>query len=102
MLDQMMVDESAVTTLEAFAESYPDDELGIQKAAVALDERQDGEPVSRVSLLLNDPSGETWDVDRVRELRLTLGRKATELHLPPVSLTLVAQSEEEAQEIFAE
>jgi hypothetical protein len=57
MLDQMMVDESAATALEAFAESYPDDKLGIRKAAFALDGRQDGEPVSRVSLLLNDPPG---------------------------------------------
>jgi hypothetical protein len=51
-------------------------------------------------LLLSDPVDETWDVDRIRELRMTLGRKAVELGLPAVSLTLVAESDPEAVEAF--
>jgi hypothetical protein len=45
-----------------------------------------------VLLLLTDPSGDTWDVDHIRALRQTLGRKATDLELPPVTLTLVAEN----------
>jgi len=52
--------------------------------------------------MLRDPGGDTWDIDRVRDLRLALGRKAAELGLPPVSLTLVAESEPEAAEAFAQ
>jgi len=58
--------------------------------------------VTRVLLLLSDPPGDTWDVDRIRELRLALGRKATQLDLPPVTLTLVAESEAEAEEAFVQ
>lgn len=79
--------------LKTFATSYRDREFVVHRAAVALDERQDGEPVTRVALLLDDPAGDTWDVDQVQELRTALGRKATELGLPPVSVTLVPESE---------
>lgn len=98
-----MTDEgTAVAELAEFATGYSDSELTVLKAAVSMDERQDGELVARVLLLLSDPAGDTWDVDHVRELRLALGRKATELGLPPVSLTLVAQREAEATEAFAQ
>lgn len=83
------------TELERFAASYEDPELRVHRAAVALDERQDGEPVTRVVLLLDEPSAETWPPERVRELRHALGRKATELGLPSVSVTLVPESEAE-------
>jgi len=88
--------------LADFAKGYRDEAFNVRKAAVSFDERQDGELVSRVLLLLSDPAGDTWEVDRIRELRLALGRKATELKLPPVTLTLVAESEVEAAEAFAQ
>jgi len=95
-----MPDDAAISGFIAFAKGYTSPDLTIHDATVALDERQDGEPVTRVQLLVSDPSGDTWDVERVRDLRLVLGRKATELDLPPVSLTLIAESEIEAAEIF--
>ena len=67
-----------------------------------LDERRDGEPVTRVTLLVTDPTTETWDVGRVRDLRHALGHRAAELGLPAVSLTLVPESEAEVVEAFAQ
>jgi hypothetical protein len=95
-----MIEEGTLKALERTATALSDAELRVERAAVSLDERQDGEPVTRVILLLNDPSGETWDVDRIRELRNALGRAATELGLPPVSMTLVPESEAEFVEPF--
>jgi len=97
-----VVDNAFVAELVEFAVSYSDDTFTVRKASVSLDEGQDGEAVTRVLLLLSDPRDDTWDVDRIRELRLALGRKATELGLPPVTLTLVAESEAEAAEAFAQ
>lgn len=97
-----MTAELATAQLERFAREYGDEELGVRRAAAVPDIRQDGEPVVRVVLLLRDPQGDTWNIDSVRELRLALGRKATELGLPPVSLTLVPESEPEAAEAFAQ
>lgn len=97
----MAADASPTTELERFAAAYRDDEVIVRRAEVTPDVRQDGEPVSRVMLLLSDPVDETWDIDRLRELRVTLGRKAVELGMPAVSLTLVAESDPEAAEAFA-
>jgi hypothetical protein len=97
-----MVRDVAVKELEEFAVRDHDLDLTVHRALVALDERQDGETVTRVTLLLDEPAGDTWDVDRVRDLRQALGRKATELGLPPVTLTLVPQSEAELVEAFAD
>lgn len=99
---EIVVDDAPVAELVEFATSYRDETFSVHKVSISLDEGQDGEPVTRVLLLLSDPAGDTWDVDRIRELRLALGRKATELGLPPVSLTLVAESEVEAEEAFAQ
>lgn len=101
MLVAMAADASPTTELERFAAAYRDDEVIVRRAEVTPDVRQDGEPVSRVMLLLSDPVDETWDIDRLRELRVTLGRKAVELGMPAVSLTLVAESDPEAAEAFA-
>lgn len=95
-----MVNEKANAELEQFATDYRDEQLTIHRAAVTLDERLDGELVTRIALLLNNPTGDTWDVDRVRALRTALGRKATELELPDVSLTLVPEDEAELVEAF--
>ena len=96
-----MTEDERIAELVRFAESYSDEALGIKKALVSLDENQEGDPVTRVVLLLADPSGDTWEVDRISELRQTLGRKATDLELPPVTLTLIAESEREAIDAFA-
>ena len=97
-----VTDEERIAELAKFAESYSDEALGIKKALVSLDENQEGEPVSRILLLLADPTGDTWEVDDIRKLRQTLGRRATDLELPPVTLTLVAESEREAIDAFAQ
>lgn len=97
-----VTDEERIAELAKFAESYSDEALEIKKALVSLDENQEGEPVSRILLLLVDPPGDTWEVDDIRELRQTLGRKATDLELPPVTLTLVAESERDAIDAFAQ
>ncbi len=94
------MDNGTMGELKTFAASYRDGEFVVHRAAVTLDERQDGEPVTRVALLLDDPAGDTWDVDQVQELRTALGRKATDLGLPPVSVTLVPESEVGLVEAF--
>jgi hypothetical protein len=92
----------SIRELARFAEQFSDGELAVRRASAFLDERQDGEPVTRVHLLVTDPSGETWRIDSVRELRRMLQRRAGELRLPPVSITLVAESEAEASETFSQ
>ena len=99
---QDMTDGGATHQLERFALGYRDDEIEVRRAIAALDERRDGEPVTRVTLLVTDPTAETWDVGRVRELRHALGHRAVELGLPAVSLTLVPESEAEVVEAFAQ
>ncbi len=88
--------ESATEELEEFATAWEEAGLGVRRALAVLDERQDGEPVTRLKLLVSDPPGATWDVATVRKLRYALGRRAVELNLPPVSLTLVPEAEAEA------
>jgi hypothetical protein len=101
ILSNMATDAAATAELEAFAKAYNDDQLVVRQAAASPDIRQDGEDVIRLALVLRDPDGDTWDVGRVRRLRFDLGRKATELGLPPVSLTLVAEGEPEAADALA-
>jgi hypothetical protein len=96
-----MPSERDLHELQDFAVSVAPGGLTVHRALAALDERQDGEPVTRLVLLLNEPSGDTWEVKLVQELRTLLARKATELRLPPVSLTLVPESEAEVLEGFA-
>jgi len=96
----MVEDRGPANELEEFAASYAVGDVSVRRAEATSDVRQDGDPVTRILLLLSDPEEETWDVDRVRELRVALGRKATELGLPPVSMTLVAESDAEAVDAF--
>jgi DNA-binding transcriptional ArsR family regulator len=70
--------------------------LGVRQIAIGFDERQDGEPVTRVLLLVEDPSGPTWDLPVVSELRRALARKAVELGLPAISISLVPVSDRDA------
>lgn len=96
-----MTEEDAIGELVEFAESYSAPALAVKRALVSLDENQEGDPVTRVTVLLTEPSGDTWDVDDIRALRHALGRRAAELSLPRVTLTLVAESEREAIDAFA-
>jgi hypothetical protein len=91
----MTGDGEARSELLAFARDHGVEGLATRDARVFLDERQDGEPVTRVVLVLDDPTGDTWDVEAVTELRRSLGRRATELGLPGVSVTLIPKSEAE-------
>jgi hypothetical protein len=94
--------KTATDELEQFATGLEPTRLTVKRAAIALDERQDGEPVTRAVLLVTEPEGDTWDVGAVRELRFALGKKATELGLPPISLTLVPEGEAELVEAFSD
>lgn len=99
-LPHVLSEVDALTELQESAASYRRQSIVALGALVRLDERLDGEPVVRIVLLLEDPADETWELDQVIELRRALGRRAAELGLPPVSLTLVAQSEPAARELF--
>jgi hypothetical protein len=95
-----MSTDDAASLLARFAVDSDFADVVVRDAQVSLDERQDGEPVTRVVLLLEDPVGDTWDVERVSELRRELGRRATDLGLPAVSVTLVPLSEADLVEAF--
>lgn len=95
-----MSTEDAASHLARFAVESDIADVVVRDAHVSLDERQDGEPVTRVVLLLEDPSGDTWNVERVSELRREIGRRATDLGLPAVSVTLVPVSEADLVEAF--
>lgn len=97
-----MTDQDGIAELVKFAQSYSSSAVAIKQALVSLDENQDGDPVTRVALLLTEPHGDTWEVDDIIEMRQALRRRATELSLPPVTLTLVAESERDAIDAFAQ
>jgi hypothetical protein len=90
--------ERAREELAEFAVGMELEGLGVRQISIAFDERQDGEPVTRVLLLVNDPSGPTWELPVVSELRAALARKAAELELPTVSISLVPESDRDAAE----
>jgi hypothetical protein len=92
--------DAAVAEFVEFAKGWSTTGLSVRKAKARLDENREGEPVMRVQLLLSDPDGSTWDMDLADELERALDRKATELGLPFVSYTLIAERESSAK-IFA-
>jgi len=55
-----MAEEDGIGELIEFAESYSDEAVAVKRALVSLDENQEGEPVTRILLLLEDPRGDTW------------------------------------------
>ena len=71
-------------------------DLGVRQVRLLADERQDGEPVTRVLLLVDDPKGPTWELEGVTKLREELSRRATELGLPAVSVSLVPESDRDS------
>lgn len=89
--------------LERFATDLAVEGLAVHKATASLDESQDGEPVTRVTLLVNDPQrGEsTWNFEGVRELKRQISLKAIELDLPAASVTLIPDSEAGLVDSFA-
>jgi len=98
MSDELVAREA----LKHFAEQIDLGEIVVRRASAEPDIRQDGSPVTRMMLVLKDPDGDTWGVEPLRELRTVLGRKAVELGLSGVSLTLLDESGPEAAEQFAE
>lgn len=90
-----MVDDNRLDRLIRVAKDSRSDSLTVHQAIAALDEKHDGEPVTRIALLVDDPTSDTWPAAEVHRLREALERKAVELDLPEVSLTLVPESERE-------
>ncbi len=76
----------------------------MHKANIFLDESQDGEPVTRITLLVSDPKKgeETWQFEAVRKLKDKFARKTIELGLPAPSVTLVPDSEAALVEAFSQ
>ena len=94
--------EGALRDFASFAESMDFDGIKVHRALVALDERQDGEPVTRSVLLVDNPRGNrsTWELDSVIGLRRTLAEHAAQLGLPPLSVSLVPEREASSVESF--
>lgn len=88
--------ERAREELAEFAIGLKLEGLGVRQIAIGFDERQDGEPITRVLLLVDDPSGPTWEPPIVSELRKALAHKAVELDLPTVSVSLVPESDRDS------
>lgn len=89
----------ALEELAEFAIQGDPHDLGIKQFRWRLDDRQDGEPVTRLLLLVDDPNGPTWDLAAVQELRERISRKAAELKLPAVSISLVPESDRDAADV---
>lgn len=92
--------DNPTAQLEQFATSCAEGDLAVRRAEAAPDVRQNGDPVTRILSLVSDPDADTWGLDHVSKLRLALGQKATELGLPPVNVTLLAESDAEAADAF--
>jgi DNA-binding transcriptional ArsR family regulator len=95
-----LLGERRQEALEELAEfAMGSEEPGVKQVRYRLEERLDGEPVTRLLLLVDDPRGPTWDLDAVSDLRKRLGKRATELGLPAVSISLVPESERDAADV---
>jgi hypothetical protein len=89
--------EEALEELEEFA--LRSEDLGVQQISYRLEEQLDGEPIARLLLLVDDPRGPTWDLTAVSGLREKLSKRATELGLPAVSISLVPESDRDAADV---
>lgn len=89
----------ALEELAMFATQGEFSDLGIKQIRLRTEERQDGEPVTRLLLLVDDPHGPTWDLDAVSGLREKLSRRAAELDLPALSISLVPESDRDAADV---
>jgi hypothetical protein len=93
--------DEAVRELKLYASAAHEGLLNVYDAAISLDERRDGEAITKVTLLLDDPAADTWGFEMVQALRAAIERKATALGLPRVSLTLVPRSEADLVPAFS-
>lgn len=93
---------AALSELSDFAIEQEFEGLRVHAATLGLDERRDGEPVTRIALLVDDPEGDTWALDSVLALRRALARRAAELELPMVAVSLVPESDADSRESFAQ
>lgn len=92
--------EQALGRFEDFLVGVEVEGIKVHRASLTLDGRRDGEPVTRALLLVDDPAKQTWDLGSVTELRRTLARHATELGLPPLSVSLVPEREADSVPSF--
>lgn len=93
--------DEALKELKLYASTTHDGLLNVYDAAISLDERRDGEAITKVALLLDDPDADTWGFEMIQALRAAIARKGTELGLPRVSLTLVPRSEADLVPAFS-
>ncbi len=93
--------EGAVKEFDDFLYGTEIEGLKVHRSIVAFDEPRDGEAVARVLLLVDDPIEQTWELESVMELRSAAARKATEVGLPPISVSLVPESEADSVADFA-
>jgi hypothetical protein len=93
--------EEALKRFSDFAVGLEVEGMKVHQVSLALDERLDGDPVTRVLLLVDDPKKQTWDLDSVTALRTALARFATEIGLPTVSISLVPEAEADSVPSFA-
>lgn len=91
----MTTETGALRELEEYARRYAAGGLRARGAHAYPDVRRDGEPVTRVLLVLDDPAGDTWDLAAVTELRRAMNRKAAALGLPAAVLSLIPSRETE-------
>jgi hypothetical protein len=89
----------ALEELAKFATQGEFQDLGIRQIRLRSEESQDGEPITRLLLLVDDPSGPTWELEAVSDLRDKLSRRATELGLPALSISLVPESDRDAADV---
>lgn len=93
--------DEALKELKLYASTTHDGLLNVYDTAISLDERRDGEAITKVALLLDDPDADTWGFEMIQALRAAIARKGTELGLPRVSLTLVPRSEADLVPAFS-
>lgn len=96
-----MSSDTDLRKLEQFSAAQRFDEFEVKRAVAEIGERRSGESVTRLTLLLSDPTADTWNSGDVSKLRDSVARRAAVLGLPEVVLTLVPVAEAEAVEAFA-
>jgi hypothetical protein len=82
--------------LAAYALNYANEEIAVRRIRASLDI-----DFTTMMLLLSDPpNGDVWNEDCIYRMKLAIRQKATELGLPFVVFTLIAESEEVAKDFF--
>lgn len=89
----MMSEDEALAQLLSYVLSGQRSPMTVYRVTGYLDEMLDGHPVVRLTVMLDEPDGATWNLDALRDLRHDLSRRSIALGLPEVSVTHVAKSE---------